>query len=89
LKSAFNAPTSLDLNCNSRFNGFLELGVSYRTDDAISALANIQITRNLRIGYAFDYITSEINPFASSSSEIILLLDILPKDKRIKSPRFF
>ncbi|WP_115460633.1 PorP/SprF family type IX secretion system membrane protein [Winogradskyella aurantiaca] len=89
LKSAFNAPTSLDVNVNARFNQWLELGVSYRTIDAVSALVNVQIARNLRIGYAYDYITSQINAFGSSSSEIIVLFDILPKEKRIKSPRFF
>lgn len=89
IKSAFGAPTSIDLNANARLYNRLELGVSYRTDDAISALINFNITPQLRVGYAYDYITSKLNPFASSSSEIILLLDILPKEKRIKSPRFF
>lgn len=89
LKSAFETPFSLDLNLNARFNQFLELGVSYRTDDSVSALANIKVTRTLRIGYAYDYVTSELNAFGSSSSEFVILLDILPKDKRVKSPRFF
>jgi len=89
LKSAFNAPTSIDLNLNSRFYQLLEIGVSYRTDDAISALVNFQINRYLRIGYAYDYITSELNPFGASSSELLLLIDLLPKQKRVKSPRFF
>jgi type IX secretion system PorP/SprF family membrane protein len=89
LKSAFNAPTSLDLNLNSRFYERVEIGVSYRTDDAISALVNFQITPYVRLGYAYDYITSELNPFGASSSEVLLLIDLLPKQKRVKSPRFF
>jgi type IX secretion system PorP/SprF family membrane protein len=89
LKSAFGAPLSLDLNVNTRLYDRLELGVSYRTDDSVSGLINFQITRTLRIGYAYDYILSEINPFGASSSELIILLDILPIEKRMKSPRFF
>ena len=89
LKSALEAPLSIDLNLNARFNKFLELGVSYRTDDSVSVLANFRLTKTLRIGYAYDYITSELNTFGSSSSELIILFDILPKDKRITSPRFF
>jgi type IX secretion system PorP/SprF family membrane protein len=89
LKSAFGAPLSLDLNLNARFFELLELGLSYRTDDSISGLINVQISRGLRIGYAYDYVTSKINAFGASSSEIILLLDLLPGEKRIKSPRFF
>ena len=89
LKSAFGASVSLDLNVNARFYDRLELGVSYRTDDSISGLINFQITNTLRIGYAYDYILSEINPFGASSSELIILFDILPNEKRMKSPRFF
>jgi type IX secretion system PorP/SprF family membrane protein len=89
LKSAFGAPVSLDLNLNARLNNRLELGISYRTDDSLSGLLSVQVSNTLRVGYAYDYVTSEINPFGASSSEIILLLDLLPGEKRIKSPRFF
>lgn len=89
MKSAFGAVNSFDLNLNARFLKRLELGVSYRTDDSFSALINIQISRALRIGYAYDAVSSNINIVGPSSSEILVLIDLFSKDKRIKSPRFF
>ena len=89
MKSAFGAVSSFDLNLNVRFLKRFEIGASYRTDDAFSALVNIQISRALRIGYAYDAVTSEISTIGPSSSEILLLIDLLPRDKRLKSPRFF
>ena len=89
MKSAFGAVNSFDFNLNARFLKRLEIGLSYRTDDSFSALINIQISRAFRIGYAYDAVSSEINIVGPASSEIMVLIDIFPKDKRVKSPRFF
>ncbi|MDO1502042.1 type IX secretion system membrane protein PorP/SprF [Winogradskyella maritima] len=91
VKSAFNASTSFDINLNALFYEKLELGASYRYDDSVSALVNFAITIDLKIGYAYDAITSRLRPFAPSSHEIFVTYRFLtkPKDRRIKSPRFF
>ena len=91
VKSAFEASTSFDLNINTLFYERLELGVSYRYNDSFSALVNFAIQPNLRIGYAYDAVVSDIQPFAPSSHELFVLYEFgnSSKDKRIKSPRFF
>lgn len=89
VKSAFNVPTSFDVNTNVLLYDKLELGVSYRYDDSFSGLVNFVINPNLKIGYAYDTVTSDLRQFASASHEVFLLFQITPKDKRIKSPRFF
>lgn len=89
VKSAFNTSTSFDLNTNILLYNKLELGVSYRFDDSFSGLVNFVINPNLRIGYAYDAVTSDLRQFASASHEVFLLFQLTPKDKRIKSPRFF
>jgi type IX secretion system PorP/SprF family membrane protein len=91
VKSAFSAPTSFDLNTNVLLYDKLELGVSYRYDDSFSGLVNFAINPNLRIGYAYDAITSNLRQFASASHEFLILFQLKSKDKdrRIKSPRFF
>jgi type IX secretion system PorP/SprF family membrane protein len=89
LKSAFNAPTSLDLSANILFFEKFELGATYRLDDSIGAMANFAITQDLRIGYAYDYTTSELNVATSGSHEIMLLFDLSFPKKVSISPRFF
>ncbi len=89
LKSAFDAPTSLDVSANVLFFDKFELGATYRLDDSVGAMANFAITPSIRVGYAYDYVTSELNVTTSGSHEIMLLFDLnFPKKVSI-SPRFF
>lgn len=89
VKSSFDAPTSFDVNANFLFYDRLELGASYRYDDSFSGLVNFAITPSLRIGYAYDAVTSDINVVSNSSHEIMLLFDLNLPQKISKSPRFF
>jgi len=88
-KASPGAPLSLDLSANFLMNERLELGVSYRWDDSISGLINLGVTKDFRIGYAYDFTTSNLGNFNSGSHEVFLLWDLdLSRDK-VVSPRFF
>ncbi|BCY27587.1 PorP/SprF family type IX secretion system membrane protein [Flavobacterium okayamense] len=89
LKSAFSAPTSLDLSTNFLFNDKFEVGATYRLDDSFGAMANYAVLPNLRIGYAYDHIVSDLKVTTPSSHEIILLWDVNFSKKVSSSPRFF
>ncbi|WP_452224637.1 PorP/SprF family type IX secretion system membrane protein [Lacinutrix chionoecetis] len=89
MKSAFNAPTSLDASANFLFFDKFEIGATYRIDDSIGAMANFAVTPDLRIGYAYDYVTSELNAATSASHEVMLLFDLNAAKKVSISPRFF
>ena len=89
VKSAFNAPTSFDISTNFLMFDKLELGASYRNQDAVSGLINFKINDGIRIGYAYDYITSRINAVSKSSHEFILLFDLNFPKKVTSSPRYF
>ncbi|MDZ7613060.1 MAG: type IX secretion system membrane protein PorP/SprF [Flavobacteriaceae bacterium] len=89
-KGVTGAPVSIDLNANFLFYERLELGASYRYDDSVSALINFGVTKDFRIGYAYDYNVSDFSySNTGGSHEIILLYDIDFNKKNIKSPRFF
>lgn len=89
VKSAFDAPVSFDVNLNALFLEKFELGVSYRLDDSFSGIVGFQATPDLRIGYAYDAVTSEINNVAPSSHEIILTYNIIFNKRALRSPRYF
>ncbi|WP_281225045.1 PorP/SprF family type IX secretion system membrane protein [Flavobacterium aquiphilum] len=84
------APVSVDLTANVLYNEKFELGAAYRFDDSVSLLMNVNVSPSLRIGYSYDYITSNLSQFSSGSHEIVLLynLDLLGKGYD-RSPRFF
>jgi type IX secretion system PorP/SprF family membrane protein len=89
VKSAFGAPTSFDANLNVLFYDRFEIGGSYRLDDSFSGLVNFAITPSLRIGYAYDSVTSDIKRFAPASHEFMLLFDLNFPKKVSRSPRYF
>jgi type IX secretion system PorP/SprF family membrane protein len=89
VKSAFGAPVSFDVNVNARFYKKFEIGGSYRLDDSFSALVNFNLSPAVRIGYAYDGVTSGIRPFAIASHEVMLLFDLNFSRRVSRSPRYF
>lgn len=89
VKSAFNAPTSVDASANFLFNEKFEIGATYRLEDSFGAMVNYAISPNLRIGYAYDHIVSDLNVTTPSSHEVILLFDLNFPKKVSRSSRFF
>lgn len=89
VKSAFDAPTSFDVNLNARFYKKFEIGASYRLDDSISGLVNFAVTPQFRIGYAYDSVSSDLNAYAPASHEIMLLFDLNFSKRISRSPRYF
>jgi len=85
------APLTYDLSLNALYAEKFELGVSYRHQDAIAALAGFNITNDLKIGYSYDFNVSDLNRFNNGSHEVVLLytFDLLGLQKRYISPRFY
>ena len=84
------APLSADITANILYNDRFELGAAYRIGDAVSGLLNVNVTQNIKVGYAYDYTLSNLGQFNSGSHEIFVLFnfDLLGKGYD-KSPRFF
>lgn len=89
VKSAFSAPTSFDVNLNALFYERFEIGASYRLDDSFSGMVNFMVTPDIRIGYAYDSVTSELNNVGPSSHEFFLLFDLNFPKRVSRSPRYF
>ncbi len=86
------APVTYDLTANFLFNEKLWLGASYRFNDAsnFGAMIDYQVTRDIRVGYAYDLPTSTFSPYTGGTHEIILIYELFQRYKGgIKSPRYF
>ncbi len=66
------APASFDINLKAEYQRKFWLGFSYRNQDAVSILAGLRINDFVRFGYAYDYVTSQINDISSGSHELVL-----------------
>jgi type IX secretion system PorP/SprF family membrane protein len=89
LKSAFNVSPSLDLSTNFLYKEKVEIGATYRLQDSFGGMVNFAVTPELRIGYAYDHIISDLKVTTPSSHEFILLYDLFTAKKVSRSPRFF
>lgn len=89
LKSAFSAPASLDCSANFLFFDKYEIGATYRLEDSFGAMVNFAVTPSIRVGYAYDHVTSQIKGTAPASHEFMLLFDLNLSKKVSVSPRFF
>jgi type IX secretion system PorP/SprF family membrane protein len=91
LKGTNGAPLSFDISANFLFYDKFWIGGGYRINEqaaAIGGIADFQISKQMRVGYAYEYPISDIRPFTSGTHEILLIFEVF-KSTRIKSPRYF
>ncbi|MCP2028227.1 type IX secretion system PorP/SprF family membrane protein [Flavobacterium sp. HSC-32F16] len=89
IKMTDGAPLQVDISANFMFIDRFVLGVAYRWDASVSALAGFQITDGLYIGYGYDRETSNLNNYNSGSHEIFLRYEFFKKNGKMTTPRFF
>ncbi|OAQ42275.1 hypothetical protein A5893_03955 [Pedobacter psychrophilus] len=90
LKGVRGAPLEADINANVWLYDLFSVGVSYRTEADISFLTEIQINKNIRLGYAYDASTTGLIKYNSGSHEIMLRYNFAKENSRtILNPRYF
>ena len=89
LKYATDAPISYDINANLFMYNIVEVGLGYRLQDSFSGMINFQVSNNMRIGYAYDAIRSDLDIVTNSSHEIFINFDLNFTKKVSRSPRYF
>src|SRR5690554_7517212 len=71
-KAVSGAPLSVDVSANLLMYERVTLGLAYRMDAAVSALAGFQVNNNIFVGYAYDYETTELSRYNHGSHEVFL-----------------
>jgi type IX secretion system PorP/SprF family membrane protein len=71
IKMINKAPINVDINTRVEYDKFLWAGISYRHDDSMVALMGL--THNqFRIGYSYDFTTSNIRKYSAGTHELYL-----------------
>lgn len=81
-------PSTFDLNLKMAFKDKFWIGGSYRRNDAIAAMAGINVGSFLNFGYAYDFTTSNLNTVSNGTHEIILGI-MLNNAYKVICPRRF
>ena len=92
VKATNGAPVSYDLTANFLFNEKFWLGGSYRINEktaAVGGIVDFQVSRQLRVGYAYEKPISEIADYTTGTHEILLIYEFKFLSTKLKSPRYF
>jgi hypothetical protein len=81
----------VDLNLNFWLQNLVALGISYRSEDAIVSLFEVQATPQFRFGYAYDLTLTALQNYSSGSHEMMLRYEFGSRKSKNKvvSPRYF
>lgn len=76
LRYVNGAPLSVDLNVMLQIEEFIEIGGSYRVDNAYAAMAGLTISNHLTFGYAYETNIGKVTASAKNSNEFFLRFKI-------------
>jgi len=88
-KAVSGSPLQADVSANFLFKERLTVGVAYRWDAAVSAMAGFQVTDQIFLGFGYDFETTDIQSYNDGSYEFMLRFDVFSKPERVLTPRFF
>lgn len=66
------APISFDLTLITVLYDAVGIGVSYRLNDSVIGLFELQLNENFHVGYAYDLTSSDIRQYSNGTHEIML-----------------
>ena len=88
IKAIPNGIYQLDLNTNFYLYKKLNIGASYRIDDAVVGIAGFQLNENFDVAYSYAYPLSAISRFSSGSHELMVRFEFKRKVETV-NPRYF
>lgn len=88
-KGVKGAPVQADLNATLWIKEMIAIGAEYRTSADISALLELRVTPQVRIGYAYDKSITALRKYNSGSHEFMLRYEFSFDRDRTLSPRYF
>ncbi|MEW6468763.1 MAG: type IX secretion system membrane protein PorP/SprF [Bacteroidota bacterium] len=88
LKYVPAAPVQADLNVNVTLKKLVTVGVLFRTGDSFAGILELNLMKNLRLGYAYDYSFTDIRKYSAGSHEIRLAYDFGKQARNSTSPSF-
>jgi len=83
------APVELDLTANFLIKEKIWLGAMYRTGDSFGFIAQWIFNKKLRIGYAYDITTTNLQNHNNGSHEVMVSYELRFLKEKIVSPRYF
>jgi type IX secretion system PorP/SprF family membrane protein len=89
LRYTKESPISAEVTGSVIIKDLFWVGLLYRVGDAAGALLSLQVNKQLRIGYSYDYSLNVLRGHQYGSHEIMVSYDFNNYPKKYASPRYF
>jgi type IX secretion system PorP/SprF family membrane protein len=89
VKYVKNSPVSLDFGGTFIFYDRLWLGAIYRVGDSFGGLFQLQVTKQLKIGYSYDFPINQLGAYNNGTHEVMISFDFNLQPFKVRVPRFF
>jgi len=81
-------PLNFDFNASAIAYDRVMAGITYRTDKSLAGVVHIQATQRLNVGYSYDFLMSDLAPYARGAHEVVVGYDISKERLKFATPRF-
>jgi type IX secretion system PorP/SprF family membrane protein len=88
IKGTLNAPINIDVNANVQYDKKIWFGVSLRNLYAVVALVQLNVNKQCKIGYSYDFGFGKIGLLARSTHEVYIGYDLVTYKTKTISPRY-
>ncbi|MCW3122269.1 MAG: hypothetical protein JWQ38_1761 [Flavipsychrobacter sp.] len=85
---SYKLPFNCDINLSAIAYNRILFGATYRTDKSFEAILHVQATKNVNIGYSFDYMLSGLNGYNNGTHELVIGFDLVKDNSKFITPRF-
>ncbi|TRX49699.1 type IX secretion system membrane protein PorP/SprF [Fulvivirga sp. M361] len=90
VKSVTGAPVNFDLSANFFIKEMVWVGLSLRNLNSLNTILGMQLSKRLKIGLAYDFVTSDLGQVNSGSGEFMLNYRVFKGvPEKVISPRYF
>lgn len=89
IRAVTGSPVSAEFTGSLLLHDRLWLGAMYRLGDSFGGLVKFDLTNQLSIGYSYDLTQSALRAYNQGTHEVFISYDVIFKNKKILSPRYF
>lgn len=89
IKYVPGAPVQADLNLSAIYLDKYVLGLGYRSSGSMTALVEFKWNDMFRLGYAYDFLHSDLYRYEGGTHEILLGFDFGGNVRKVKNVRYF
>jgi len=83
------SPVSTEMSAAVLLSDKLWLGGMYRIGDAIGAMTKFELSKQLSVGYSYDYTLSKLGNYSQGTHEVYISYDFIRSGRKVLSPRYF